>query len=362
MKAIVKKHLNLRLEKPSVNAPNPSFFNPGEIVEVVDTVTGDLYKGSNVWFKLSNGGFIWSGGIADSENIQSLIHLPQPKVQVNYNNAFTQVPADVRNTNGRKVKIAVLDTGADLDHEAFLKSIQKDFNASGSPSGTRDVIGHGTHCLGLIGARNAFADKGVMGVAPEAELFIAKVATDDDIFTMANVVNGLTWAIETIKADIISMSFSIIDFKEADKTEFNRLLSKAKAGNQVLIAAAGENELLLSSFFDEFFYPAMADDCISVGAVDETIFRHNTLKFNKRLNYIMPFRQLYSAVPGSGLYNNKRGSSMSTALMAGIAGLFISSKTNAGNNRQFLIDQLDRLAQPLTKPSDLTSPFKIFKP
>jgi subtilisin family serine protease len=73
----------------------------------------------------------------------------------------------------RRVKIAVLDTGIDASHE-FIKSVRR--RIKDRKSFVRDDVsiedndGHGTHVAALL-----------LDVAPDAEVYIAKVATHVEI-------------------------------------------------------------------------------------------------------------------------------------------------------------------------------------
>src|SRR4051812_983734 len=73
---------------------------------------------------------------------------------------------------GAKIKVAVLDTGIDADHEAFsgLTITQEDFAGSGHG----DSDGHGTHCAGTIAGQTTDGQR--LGVAPGIEeLLVGKV-------------------------------------------------------------------------------------------------------------------------------------------------------------------------------------------
>ncbi len=69
-----------------------------------------------------------------------------------------------------RVKIAILDTGIDLRHDAFkdqypngrVKKVEDFVRIGGTGA---DVHGHGTHCAALL-----------RKVAPEADIYIARVA------------------------------------------------------------------------------------------------------------------------------------------------------------------------------------------
>ena len=68
MKARVSSFLNIRTGSPEVLPNNnPGFFKPGDVITVTEKVIGQNVKGNNVWYKLDDGGYVWSGGIATIE-------------------------------------------------------------------------------------------------------------------------------------------------------------------------------------------------------------------------------------------------------------------------------------------------------
>lgn len=68
MKAMVKTYLNIRSDQPAILVNNnPGYYKPGEEIEVNSTVIGQTYKGNNIWYRLGNNAFVWSGGIEGIE-------------------------------------------------------------------------------------------------------------------------------------------------------------------------------------------------------------------------------------------------------------------------------------------------------
>ena len=61
---------------------------------------------------------------------------------------------------------------------------KKDF--TNSPNGPADLNGHGTHCAGIIAARDNH--HGVVGAAPECKLLIGKVLDDNGGGNSKNIV------------------------------------------------------------------------------------------------------------------------------------------------------------------------------
>jgi subtilisin family serine protease len=112
--------------------------------------------------------------------------------------------------------IAILDTGIDLDHSEFVGRIAgaKCFSEMCTDErliarGTNETIqdnnrvSHGTHVAGIAAA--AFDGKGTTGIAPDAELLIAKTAFDNGFYSFSQTDEAIHWAVEN-GADVINIS------------------------------------------------------------------------------------------------------------------------------------------------------------
>ena len=113
-----------------------------------------------------------------------------------------------RGARGDGVRVAVLDTGFDLDHPDLAPNINLGLSFSFVPDeplqyGLPDPFSHGTHTAGTVAAAdNAF---GTIGVAPEAELVLIKVLSDEGSGDFDWLVSGIYHA-ANVDADVISMS------------------------------------------------------------------------------------------------------------------------------------------------------------
>jgi len=104
-------------------------------------------------------------------------------------------------TTGAHVRVGIVDAGVDLGHEDLAgkvvaqTSCLKSKGDPGKCTGSgQDDVGHGTHVAGIIAA-NRDNGIGVAGVAPDAQLVVAKVfkgATADP----ADVVAGIKWVVD----------------------------------------------------------------------------------------------------------------------------------------------------------------------
>ncbi|GAA2419639.1 S8 family serine peptidase [Actinomadura vinacea] len=108
--------------------------------------------------------------------------------------------------DGKGVKVAVLDTGADLGHPDLSGKIGTTANFS-TDSSVRDGNGHGTHVASTIAGSGAASGGRYKGVAPGATLMIGKVLDNRGFGSTSQVIEGMQWAVAQ-GADVVNMSLS----------------------------------------------------------------------------------------------------------------------------------------------------------
>ena len=257
------------------------------------------------------------------------------------------VRADESVFSGKGVTVAVLDTGIDVDHDAFkeLEIVSRDFSGSGEGDGN----GHGTHCAGTILGRDAAGKR--IGVARGVErALIGKVLGNDGSGGSEMIFNALTWAVEN-GADVISMSLGFdfpglvqelvsggwppdlatsvaLEGYRGNLRMFDALMqvieARAAFGSDVLVVAAAGNESRRQE--DERFeiaagLPAAAEGVISVGAAGQGPHGLRIADFSNTLPQITgPGVNVLSAKRGGGLVALS-GTSMACPHVAGVAAL-----------------------------------------
>ena len=164
-----------------------------------------------------------------------------------------------------------------------------------------------THCAGVIaGADNDF---GIVGVAPSAELYVAKVLGDNGSGSIQAIINGIDWAIEE-QVDIISMSLGA---SQDPGQAFHDSIKRARQAGIIIVAASGNENTHVG-------WPAAYPETIAVGAVDQTFGRANFSNFGKELDVVAPGVDILSTYP-VGRYAKLSGTSMATPMVAGIVAL-----------------------------------------
>lgn len=141
---------------------------------------------------------------------------------------------------GAGVRVAVLDTGFDLDHPDLAPNINlalsKNFVEGETLSyALPDSFSHGTHTAGTIAAAdNGF---GTIGVAPQAELVLVKVLSDAGSGSFDDIVAAIVYAAD-VDADIISMSLGAVLVKSGFCDEEGCVTAKEVSELRVALSRA----------------------------------------------------------------------------------------------------------------------------
>ena len=139
---------------------------------------------------------------------------------------------------GAGVKVAIVDTGIDMDHPDFAGRIQatRDFTGKGSAA---DGHGHGTHVASIAAGSGAASGSRYVGVAPAALLYVAKVLTDEGGGMMSDVMAGIEWAVDE-GAQVINLSLGAPGPGDGDDA-LSVLCDAAVEEGVVVCAAAGNS-------------------------------------------------------------------------------------------------------------------------
>lgn len=177
---------------------------------------------------------------------------------------------------GAGVRIAILDSGIDVDHPDLAPNLNVGLSTSTilgeGPFDLPAGFNHGTHVAGIAAAAdNVF---GVVGVAYEAEIVAVKVlSAETGRGPFAGVAEGIVYAAD-IDADIINMSLGgVIPAEEARGREVAALVNMMKRAvryayqsGATIIVAAGNDEIDRDHDANTVVLPADLPHVITVSA------------------------------------------------------------------------------------------------
>jgi subtilisin family serine protease len=260
--------------------------------------------------------------------------------------------------SGKGIKVAVLDTGFNLNHPDFVgRNITAQSFIAGVAT-AEDGHGHGTHCVGTAcGPKNPPSGVRRYGCAYEADILVGKVLSDQGSGTDTNILAGINWAVAN-RTEVISMSLGapVPQVSQAYETVGRRALDN----DCLIIAAAGNDADRINQRFAFAGIPANSPSIMAVAALDEQLAIAN---FSSRsligvqggnIDIAGPGVRVFSSwnqprpEQGNQKYRSISGTSMATPHVAGIAALWSES---TGRKGRALWTTLTQRAQPLELPS-----------
>ena len=246
-----------------------------------------------------------------------------------------RAPAAWDYTDGKGVRVAVIDTGIDLGHPDLIGKVDGGYSAiakTENPEDYADDQGHGTHVAATIAAKRD--DKGVVGVAPGARLYSIKVLDAEGSGNLSDVIDGIVWAANN-DMQVVNMSLGA----PIDSPAMQRAVRYARGKGAVIVAAAGNSGGSVG-------FPGAYEDVIAVAAAD---YRDQVAPFSSRgpeVDFIAPGVDVVSAKMGGGLVSYS-GTSMAAPHVAGMAALAVAQGWVGLGGPDGVFAQLKKAAKPL---------------
>ena len=169
------------------------------------------------------------------------------------------------------IPVAVIDSGVDTGHPELARKVLGAKSFVGG-SARQDTLGHGTFVAGLIaaGVDNGI---GIAGLAPSAELLVAKVVTRSRAIPVEAEAKAIRWAVEN-GARVINMSLGgARDPLDPSRDTYSRLEADAIAyavSNGAVVVAAVGNSPEGQSPGKYASYPAALPHVLGVSATNDT--------------------------------------------------------------------------------------------
>lgn len=237
-----------------------------------------------------------------------------------------------------EIKIAVLDTGFEVNHPEIAHSMLpgKDFvdiiNGAGKFIGDfleidhepEDDVGHGTHVAGILTGKGT---KMPFGVVPNCKLIPVKVlgalqrgggAVGAGL--VDNINNGIKWAVDQ-GADVINMSLGIKH--QGGGLPHQEVIRYALEKGVTVVAASGNDGT------QDKYYPGALPGVIAVGAADDQGKMAPFSTYGGHVSLIAPGVNVYSSFPNKG-YAVSSGTSQAAPFVSGAVALLKSFALSRG--------------------------------
>jgi subtilase family protein len=241
------------------------------------------------------------------------------------------------------VIVAVIDTGADLNHSDLQVNILPrgtedwDFADPNDPS-PDDSDSHGTHVAGTVAAVDNTV--GVIGVAPACRIMPLRVdLTAGMNQNRADAINyvGQQATANPNRRYVINCSWRM----NGDHTGVRTAIQNAVNRNVVVVFAAG-NDNRNTDTTPQF--PGVYPEVIAVAALDQQDRKATFSNFGSNVDVSAPGVNIWSTVPVNS-FGFKNGTSMASPHVAGLAALVWSRNRSLTNQqvRQVIQDTCDNI-------------------
>lgn len=246
---------------------------------------------------------------------------------------------------GLGVKVGVIDSGIDYTHPDLDANFAGGHDFVNGDTDPMDDNRHGTHVAGTVAAEDDGA--GVVGAAPQAQLYGLKVLNAAGSGRWSDVIAALQWCVDN-GIQVTNNSYgSTVNPGTTVQAAFDNsssagVLHVAAAGNSGNAAGKGNN----------VNWPARFDSVIAVAATDKNDKRASFSSTGSQVELSAPGVAINSTKLGGG-YIEFNGTSMASPHAAGTAALVISAGITDTNGNGRINDEvrnrLDQTADDLGK-------------
>ncbi len=258
-------------------------------------------------------------------------------------------PEAWKRSTGKDVVVALMDSGIGVHPDLPATKIVKRVNFVDDHATVLDPAGHGTHLAGIIAANG----RKFRGVAPDARLVDLRVLDKNGDGRLRNVVAAFDWLLKnrtTYRIGVLNLSFGTQQRSSYHSDLLAALVEAAWFSNTTVVAAAGNRGpvagtvvtpgadpfvITAGSLDDQGTVPGQDDresSFSSIGPTMDGFLKPDVLAPGRR---VVSLRALDSAsgklmrphgknAADSELYQRMSGTSVSSAMVAGVAALVLS--------------------------------------
>jgi len=260
-------------------------------------------------------------------------HQPVP-----WNIAQVKAPEAWSSSTGNEVKVAVIDSGIDINHPDLANNIAGCLNLIRPWRSCQDDNGHGTHVSGIIAAEDN--PIGVVGAAPQAKIYALKVLDRRGRGYLSDLLEALDWVMKN-NIEVVNMSLST----RSDIASLREAVEEVSNAGIIQVAAAGN----YGPDEESLTYPAKYPQVIAVAATDKNNHVSSFSSRGAELDLAAPGEEVFSTYPRNS-YRIMSGTSMAAPHVSGAVALrlFLYPEETPGEIEAILENTADPLPYPAT--------------
>lgn len=221
-----------------------------------------------------------------------------------------QAPMAWRWSQGKGIRIAVIDTGISSYHPALQRNYRGGINILSPYVEPEDYNGHGTHVAGIIAGR--FTELGIIGVAPKAFIYAVKAFNRRGSANLSDLLAAINWCVDK-KMNIINMSFGMRNVSES----LRKAVQIAYRNGIIMVAATGNQGNQM-----EIDYPARYPETIAVGSISPQEKISTFCNTGGRVDLYAPGEKIISSWLDGGV-KEMSGTSMAVPHVSGTIALLL---------------------------------------
>jgi type VII secretion-associated serine protease mycosin len=222
------------------------------------------------------------------------------------------------------IKVAVIDTGVELNHPEFKGKLTAGYNVLTGSGNANDDNGHGTHVTGVIAA-HINNKEGIAGMTWYNPIIPIKGIGADGSGSSFDIAKGIKWATDH-GAKVINLSVGNYNPSQV----LHDAIKYAYTKDVVMIAATGNDNTSQPS------YPASYPEVIGVSAIDGNKNRATFSNYGASVDVVAPGVDIPSTYINQE-YAQLSGTSMACPHVTGLATLIRSVNPGLKNEQVMAI-------------------------
>ena len=236
---------------------------------------------------------------------------------------------------GEGVRIGVIDTGIAVGHPDLQGAVVGGFNAVDGGS-YADDNSHGTYVASVLAARKNGV--GVIGVAPDAQLYAIKALGSDGSGYISDMIEGCQWALEE-GIPVVNMSLG----STHRSTALQAAMSVAASQGMITVAAVGNDGER------GVFFPAGNDVaiCVAGSGMDDQRMPWSNYGSSLQENGVAAPGDWILAATKDGGWQRVSGTSIATPHVTGIVALLLEIESVGRESaRKFVFEGASQFETP----------------